>query len=60
MGLHDGGRKESAVIQVTMDEAKERLADLINAAVRGETVLIETEAGQDMQIVPVTPPKPKP
>lgn len=39
------------MIQVTIDEAKEKLADLIAAAARGETVLIEQEAGQGAQIV---------
>lgn len=51
------------MIQVTMDEAKEKLADLIEAATRGETVLIEQEAGRDaqiVQIVPVTLSQPKP
>ncbi len=40
------------MIQVTMDEAKERLPDLI-AAARGETVLIEKEkdADQGAQVV---------
>lgn len=51
------------MIQVTIDEAKEKLADLIAAAARGETVLIEQEAGRDAQIaqiVIVAPRKPKP
>ena len=52
------------MIQVTMDEAKEQLPDLIDAAARGETVLIEKEAGQGAQIVQlvavVTDNKPKP
>lgn len=39
------------MIQVTMDEAKERLPDLMGAAARGETVLIEREADQSAQIV---------
>ncbi len=41
------------MIQVTMDEAKERLPDLIDAAARGETVLIEKEkdADQGAQVV---------
>ncbi len=38
------------MIQVTLDEAKERLPDLIDAA-RGETVLIEKEADQVVQVV---------
>ncbi len=39
------------MIQVTMDEAKERLPDLMDAAARGETVLIEKEADQGAQVV---------
>jgi antitoxin (DNA-binding transcriptional repressor) of toxin-antitoxin stability system len=39
------------MIQVTMDEAKERLPDLIDAAARGETVLIERDAGHTAQLV---------
>jgi antitoxin (DNA-binding transcriptional repressor) of toxin-antitoxin stability system len=39
------------MIQVTMDEAKERLPDLIDAASRGETVLIEKDAGHAAQVV---------
>jgi antitoxin (DNA-binding transcriptional repressor) of toxin-antitoxin stability system len=42
---------EKAMIQVTTDEAKERLPDLMDAAARGETVLIEKEADQGAQIV---------
>jgi antitoxin (DNA-binding transcriptional repressor) of toxin-antitoxin stability system len=51
IGMHDGGRKGDAMIQVTMDEAKERLPDLIDAAARGEMVLIEKDAGHAAQIV---------
>ena len=39
------------MIQVTMDEAKGQLADLIDAAARGETVLIEKEASEGAQVV---------
>ncbi len=41
------------MIQVTMDEAKERLPDLMDAAARSETVLIEKEkdADQGPQVV---------
>ncbi len=51
------------MIQVTMDEAKERLPDLMDAAARGETVLIERGANQGarvVQLVAVMTDKPKP
>ncbi len=51
------------MIQVTMDEAKERLPDLMDAAARGETVLIEKKEGQGaqvVQLVAVALHKPKP
>jgi len=46
-------QEDRAMIQVTMDEAKERLPDLIDAAARGETVLIEKkkDADQGAQVV---------
>jgi antitoxin (DNA-binding transcriptional repressor) of toxin-antitoxin stability system len=34
------------MIHVQLDDAKTQLPDLIDAAVRGETVLIETEKGE--------------
>ena len=41
--------------QVSADEAKERLAELIEAAVKGETVLITRDDGeQAVRLVPVT------
>jgi antitoxin (DNA-binding transcriptional repressor) of toxin-antitoxin stability system len=39
------------MIQVTTDQAKDRLPALIDAASRGETVLIENNAGTDTQVV---------
>lgn len=40
------------MIQVTMDEAKERLPDLMAAAIRGEMVLIEAgKSEQDTHVV---------
>lgn len=39
--------------QVTPDEAKDRLPDLIAAALRGETVLIERDDEHAVQLVPV-------
>ncbi len=58
-------QEDRAMIQVTMDEAKERLPDLIDAAARGETVLIEKEKDADqgaqvVQLVAMAPQKPKP
>lgn len=39
--------------QVSADEAKERLAELIEAAVQGETVLITRDDEQAVRLVPV-------
>jgi antitoxin (DNA-binding transcriptional repressor) of toxin-antitoxin stability system len=39
------------MVQVSLDEAKERLPDLIDAAARGETVLIEKAGEQGAQVV---------
>lgn len=39
------------MVQVSLDEAKERLSDLIDAASQGETVLIEKDGEQGAQIV---------
>lgn len=36
----------TCMIRVSVDDAKTQLSDLIDAAVRGETVLIETEKGE--------------
>jgi antitoxin (DNA-binding transcriptional repressor) of toxin-antitoxin stability system len=38
--------------QVTLDEAKERLQDLVDAALRGETVSIALDDEQAVQLVP--------
>lgn len=43
--------------QVTPDEAKDQLNDLINAALRGETVLIAQDSEHKVQLVPITHPK---
>jgi prevent-host-death family protein len=40
--------------QVSADEAKERLAELIEAAVKGETVLITRDDEQVVRLVPIT------
>ena len=42
--------------QVKLEEAKSRLLALINAAIKGEKVLIWTDDQQAVQIVPITPP----
>jgi len=41
--------------QVTLDEAKARLADLIDAALGGETVSIAKDEQQVVQLVPIPP-----
>jgi len=43
--------------QVKLEEAKSRLLALINAAIKGEKVLIWTDDQQAVQIVPIIPPK---
>lgn len=40
--------------QVTPDEARDRLSDLIAAALRGEIVLIERDEEHIVQLVPVS------
>jgi antitoxin (DNA-binding transcriptional repressor) of toxin-antitoxin stability system len=49
------------MIQVTTDEAKDKLPDLIDAALRGEAVFIASEAGSDTQVVQLVavPAKPR-
>lgn len=46
--------------QVSLDEAKSRLLDLVEAAIKGEKVLIVKEDRQMVQLVPVEPPKRQP
>jgi antitoxin (DNA-binding transcriptional repressor) of toxin-antitoxin stability system len=43
--------------QVDLDEAKERLLELIRAAHQGETVLITGDDQEAVQLVPVQVPK---
>jgi len=43
--------------QVSLDEAKVRLPDLIETAIKGENVFIFTDAHQVVQLVPIEPPK---
>jgi antitoxin (DNA-binding transcriptional repressor) of toxin-antitoxin stability system len=45
---------------VGLDEAKERLQDLVDAALRGETVSITVDEDQAVQLVPVIRPRGKP
>jgi antitoxin (DNA-binding transcriptional repressor) of toxin-antitoxin stability system len=45
--------------QVSIDEAKERLLELIRAAHKGETVLITGGDEQAVQLIPVLAPKGK-
>jgi antitoxin (DNA-binding transcriptional repressor) of toxin-antitoxin stability system len=43
--------------QVMLDEAKTRLRDLIEAAIRGEDVFIVKNEQDAVQLVPVKPPR---
>lgn len=45
--------------QVTLDEAKAQLPDLIEAAVSGDEVFIQNN-GHVVRLVPVEQPKPRP
>ena len=45
------------VYQVNFDEAKARLLDLIDAAMRGDTVFIVKEDQPVVQLIPVARPK---
>jgi len=47
------------IVQVNFDEAKARLLDLIDAALRGETVFIVKENQPVVQLIPVAQPKPR-
>jgi antitoxin (DNA-binding transcriptional repressor) of toxin-antitoxin stability system len=46
--------------QVKLDEAKTRLLDLIEAAIKGEDVFILKDDQQTVQLVPVELPKRRP
>lgn len=48
------------VQQVTLDEAKAQLVDLIDAAIGGETVLMTKDDRQVVRLVPVAPSKQRP
>lgn len=55
-----GNHGVNTMIQVHLNDAKTQLPDLIAAAVRGETVLIETEGEQGTQTVQlVVVPRPQ-
>jgi prevent-host-death family protein len=43
------------MVQVTPDEAKARLAELIEAAMRGERVVIARDAPHAARLVPLAP-----
>jgi antitoxin (DNA-binding transcriptional repressor) of toxin-antitoxin stability system len=42
---------------ISPDEAKSRLGELIDAALRGERIVIARDDQQAVQLVPVTPPR---
>jgi prevent-host-death family protein len=48
-----------AMHAVTLDEAKNQLVDLVDAAISGETVVI-TKDGQQVQLIPLPPPAGRP
>jgi antitoxin (DNA-binding transcriptional repressor) of toxin-antitoxin stability system len=43
--------------QVTLEEARDRLPDLVAAAQQGETIYIVGDDQQMLQLVPITPPE---
>jgi antitoxin (DNA-binding transcriptional repressor) of toxin-antitoxin stability system len=45
------------IYQITLDEAKLRLLDLIEAALKGDEVFILKDEQQAIQLIPVEPPK---
>jgi prevent-host-death family protein len=54
-------RGETAMtVEVQLDEAKRRLRDLIEAAIRGEDVLIVTEGHKAVRLAPVESPRRRP
>lgn len=44
------------MVHMTLDEAKRHLEELLEAAMRGERVVIADDAQHSVQLVPVTPP----
>jgi prevent-host-death family protein len=49
------GEKEIAMQQVTPEEARAHLAELMDAAMRGERVVIARDDQHAVQLVPVSP-----
>ena len=47
------------VLQVKYDDARTRLSDLIDAALRGDKVIIETGGKQMIELVPVQIRRPR-
>ncbi len=45
--------------QLTVDQAKTKLMDLIDAAIAGEEILISKDGGQTVELVPRIIPKKK-
>jgi len=39
--------------QVTIEDARERLAELVEAALRGERIVIDSDATHSVQLVPI-------
>ena len=48
------------MVQVSAEEAKTRLTDLITKAINGETVIITQDGQQVVQLVSVTQPERRP
>ncbi len=48
------------MVQTNVSEAKEQLAELIEAALQGETVLITKDGQEAVQLVPIPAGKPHP
>jgi len=51
--FHSPIRSGEKMQQVSLDEAKERLQDLVDAALRGETVSIAKDDEHAVQLVPI-------
>ena len=43
------------MMQLTVDEAKNQLSELLKAASKGEQVIIQNHEGQDFQIISLAP-----
>lgn len=53
-GAHGIEMEVTPLHQVTPEEAKDHLRDLIKAALEGETVIIVQDAEHQIQLVPIT------